>query len=83
MYKIRNNELSECMASMFNVTNNTNYNLRSNKVDFALPKPNTNCLKNTISYWGAKLCNNLPKSVTEKQISVGQYRTILNGNICA
>ena len=66
---------------MFNVTNNTNYNRRSSKVDFALPKPNTNFMKKSISYLGAKLWNNLPKSVKEKQISVRQHRTILNGSI--
>ena len=44
-FKIRNNKLSECMANMFNVTDNINYNVRSNKVDFALPKPNTNFMK--------------------------------------
>ena len=55
MYKMRNNELSEFMTNMFNVTNNTNYNLRSNKVDFALQKPNTNFMKKSISYSGAKL----------------------------
>ena len=80
---IRNKELSECMANLFNVTNNTNYNLRSNRVDFALPKPNTNFMKKSISYSDAKLWNNLPKNVKEKQISVQLHRTILNGNIYA
>ena len=82
MCKIKNNELSEYMANIFNVTNNTNCNLRSNKVDFALLEPNTNFMKKSISYSDAKLWNTLPKSVKEKQISVRQYRTILNGNIC-
>jgi hypothetical protein len=45
MYKIRNNEFPECLTSMFNTSNNKNYNLRSNKLDFALPKPNTNYLE--------------------------------------
>ena len=42
MYKIRNNEFPECLTSMFNTSNNKNYNVRSNELDFALPKPNTN-----------------------------------------
>ena len=45
MFKIRNNEFPKCLTSMFNTSNNKNYNLRSNELDFALPKPNTNYLK--------------------------------------
>jgi hypothetical protein len=45
MYKIRNNEFPECLTSMFNISNNKHYNLRSNELDFALRKPNTNDLK--------------------------------------
>jgi hypothetical protein len=33
--KIRNNEFLECLMSMFNTSNNKNYNLRSNELDFA------------------------------------------------
>ena len=49
MYKIKN-KLSECMTSMFNTSNNKNYNLKNNEVDFAIQKPNTNVLKRSVSY---------------------------------
>ena len=35
MYKIRNNEFPECLTSMFKTSNNKNYKLRSNALDFA------------------------------------------------
>ena len=76
MYKIRNNEFPECLTSMFNTSNNKNYNLRSNELDFALPKPNTNYLKKSFSYSGAALWNDLPKCAKDRAISVGQFKDI-------
>jgi hypothetical protein len=78
MFKIRNNEFPKCLTSMFNTSNNKNYNLRSNELDFALPKPNTNYLKKSFSYSGAALWNDLPKRAKDRAISVGQFRAILN-----
>jgi hypothetical protein len=62
----------------FNTSNNRNYNLRGNELDFALPKPNTNYLKKSFSYSGAALWNDLPKCAKDRAISVGQFRAILN-----
>ena len=72
------NEFPECLTSMFNTSNNKNYNLRSNELDFALPKPNTNYLKKSFSYSGAALWNDLPKFAKDRAISVGQLTAILN-----
>jgi hypothetical protein len=76
MYKIRDNDLPECLASMFNISNNQNYNLRSNELDFSIPKPNTNYLKKSFSYSGAALWNDLPKCAKEAT-SISQFRAIL------
>ena len=82
MYKIKNNKFSECMTSMFNTSKNKNYNLRNNDVDFAIPKPNTNFLKRSISYSGVNLWNDLPKCAKGKQISIAQFKAILNRKNC-
>ena len=78
MYKIKNNNHSECMTTMFNTSKNKNYNHRNNDVDFAILKPNTNFLKRSISYSGVNLWNDLPKCAKEKQISIRQFKVILN-----
>jgi hypothetical protein len=78
MYKIRNNEFPESLTSMFNTSNNKNYNLRSNELDFSLPKPNTNYLKKSLSYSGAALWNDLLECAKDRAISVGQLTAILN-----
>ena len=43
-------------------SNNKNYKLRSNELDFALPKLTTNYLKKGFSYSGAALWNDLQKT---------------------
>ena len=55
----------------------TTYNLRSNEAIFYLQKPNTNFMKKSISYLGEMLWNQLPKGAKERQILIGQFRTIL------
>ena len=40
------------MPNMFNVNNNSIYNLRSNNTDYALQKPSTNFMKKSIAYSG-------------------------------
>lgn len=37
LFKIRNNEFHEYLMSMFDTSNNKNYTLRNNELDFALP----------------------------------------------
>ena len=57
-------------------TNNKNYNLRSNELDFALPKPNTNYLKKSFSYSGAALwndCRSAQKIEQYQLVSLGLF----------
>ena len=69
MHKVRKNNLSESMTSMFKMSNNTNYSPRGNEVIFDIQKPNTNFMKQSISYlWAAMLWTRLQKSAKEKQI---------------
>ena len=44
-------------SSMFEFSNNTNYNLRSNKNTLLLSKPKTNAMKRSFSYVAAKVSN--------------------------
>ena len=66
MYNLKNNNLNEPMTDMFEISNNEFHNLRSNAVNFHIPKPKTNFLKKSIiyiySYSGALLWNSLPIS---------------------
>ena len=79
MHKIRNNNgLPEGLISMFTSNNNSNYNLRSNEIDFAMSKPNTNYLKKSFSYSGASFWNNLPKKAKQKNLSNREFRAILS-----
>ena len=45
MYNIKHNNLSKPMKDMFEISNNEFHNLRSNAVDFHIPKPKTNFMK--------------------------------------
>ena len=47
------------MANLLTISNNSNYNLRSNNYNFFLSKLNTNLLKKSISYSGAMSWNKL------------------------
>ena len=53
------------MKDMFEISNNEFNNLRSNAVDFHIPKPETNFMKKGISYSGALLWNNLPTAAKQ------------------
>ena len=59
MYNIKHNNLSKPMKDMFQISNNEFHNLRSNAVDFHIPKPKTNFMKKSISYSEALQWNNL------------------------
>ena len=41
MYNIEHNNLDTPVKDMFEISNNEFHNLRSNAVDFHIPKPNT------------------------------------------
>jgi hypothetical protein len=64
---------------LFEIKNNTNYNLRSNGNEFTLQKPKTNFVKKIIvSYNGAKTWNNLPRCVKTSDATIRQFETALD-----
>jgi hypothetical protein len=71
------------MTDIFEVSNNEFHNLRSNAVNFHIPKPKTNFLKKSISYSGALLWNNsLPISAKEQGITINLLKSILGSQCC-
>ena len=48
MYNIKHNNLNKSMKDMFEISNNEFHNLRSNAVDFHIPKPKTNFMKKVL-----------------------------------
>ena len=77
MYNIKHNNLSKPMKDMFEISNNEFHNLRSNAVDFHIPKPKTNFMKKSISYSGALLWNNLPTAAKQQGITISEFKNIL------
>ena len=78
MYNIKHNNLSEPMKDMFEISNNEFHNLRSNAVDFHIPKPKTNFMKKSISYSRALLWNNLPTAAKQQGITISKFKNILD-----
>ena len=72
--KIRNHDLPSCLENMFTISDNNNYNLRSNETNFTLPKPNTKYLKKSISYSGVLHWNALLMRAKKSQISIDQFK---------
>ena len=58
------------MTDIFEISNNEFHNLRSNAVNFHIPKPKTNFWKKSISCCGALLWNSLPISAKEQGITI-------------
>ena len=79
MCKVKN-QLPENISSMFRVNRNENYRLRSNHINYTLPKPKTNFVKSRISYSAVSQWNNLPNSAKEEGISISKIKAILSGN---
>ena len=77
MYKIKNGEYLANISNIFNVANNPAYILRSNSTGYAFNKPKSNFLKKGISYSVAKTWNDLPRSLKDSNISLGQFRAVL------
>ena len=77
MYNIKHNNLSKPMKHMFEISNNEFHNLRSNAVDFHIPKPKTNFMKKSISYSGALLWNNLLTAAKQQGITINKLKNIL------
>ena len=58
----------QCRNNLFQIANNTNYDLRSNGNDFLLQKPKTNYMKKCITYKYKRAIawNKLPNNVKAK-----------------
>ncbi len=78
MHKVKSNELLASMNNLFQVANNTNYDLRSNGNDFLLQKPKTNYMKKSITYNGAIAWNKLPNNVKAANMSTSQFKAVLD-----
>ena len=74
MHKVKSNELPASMNNLFQIANNTNYDLRSNGNDFLLQKPKTNYMKKSITYNGAIAWNKLPNNVKAANMSTSQFK---------
>lgn len=60
MKKLVRGENNNNLTDLFSLSNRPCYNLRSNNRVLSLPKPNTNALKKSFSYRGARVWNDLP-----------------------
>ena len=65
--KALNHMCSPAIGSMFQITNNENYNLRSNNKMLMLSKPKTNAMKRSFSYAAAKVWNNRVRDTVVSQ----------------
>ena len=64
-FKILTGRSPQYLEKLFSMSQNDNYNLRSNQTKLKLPKPKTNFLKKSFSYRAAKSWNELPSGTTE------------------
>ena len=78
MHKVKNGELPESMNQLFEISNDENYNLRSNGNDFFLQKPTTNYMKKVITSNGAMAWNNLSRNVKVTNMSKSQFKGALD-----
>ena len=78
MYKIKNDSMPQSLTEMFKIRENQIYDLRSDNKNFALQKPETNFMKKSISYSAASLWNSLPDLAKETNISLNQFKFILD-----
>ena len=64
-FKVLTGRSPRYLEKLFSVSQNDNYNLRSNQIKLNLPKPKTNFLKRRFSYRAAKCWNELPGETIE------------------
>ncbi len=80
MYKVKNGVAPESIQNLIFVTSdNQDYSLRSNLINFRLDKPKRNFMKKSISYSGAKCWNDLPTDLKSNTLTMNQFRAILEG----
>ena len=64
MHKIANSDAPMYLTSQFSRRNLMHdYNVRGSQVNFSLPKPNTNFMKNSLGYSGAVTWNSLSDDI--------------------
>ena len=71
MYKMKNDSMPQSLTEMFKIRENQIYDLHNNNKNFALEKPETNFMKKSIR-------NSLPDLVKETNISLNQFKLILD-----
>ena len=83
-FKILSGRSPRYLEKLFSVSQNDNYNLRSNQTKLKLPKPKTNFLKRSFSYRAAKSWNELPSETTASynNLSILSFkRQLLNSHV--
>ena len=83
-FKILSGRSPRYLEKLFSVSQNNNYNLRSNQTKLKLPKPKTNFLKRSFSYRAAKSWNELPSETTASynNLSILSFkRQLLNSHV--
>ncbi len=83
-FKVLTDRSPRYLGKLFSVSQNDNYNLRSNQIKLNLPKPKTNFLKRSFSYRAAKSWNELPSETTENynNLSILSFkRQLLNSSV--
>ena len=66
MHNVKNEAAPDPIKNLFNVCDNQNYSLRSNRNNFKLDKPRRNFMKKSIIYCGAKFRNDLKNDLKSK-----------------
>ena len=79
MYKVKNGVAPESIQNLFVTSDNQDYSLRSNLINFRLDKPKRNFMKKSISYSDAKCWNDLPTDPKSNTLTMNQFRAILEG----
>jgi hypothetical protein len=83
MHKIANNDAPMYLTSQFSRRNLMNdYNVgmtaRGSQVNFSLPKPNTNFMKNSLAYSGAVTWNSLSDDLKSTEDAIAFKMMVLN-----
>ena len=76
---VKNGVAPESIQNLFVTSDNQDYSLRGNLINFRLDKPKRNFMKKSISYSGAKCWNDLPTDLKSNTLTMNQFRAILEG----
>ena len=81
MHKIANNDAPMYLTSQFSRRNQMHdYNVRGSQVNFSLPKPSTNFMKNSLAYSGAVTWNSLTDDIKSTE-DVIAFKTKVSNNM--